>query len=175
MNIKLLTTPNWHRLLSIGYIILTFFVTGCSTSSNQIEFPYDLMLSHQDLPHDWVRVGGSFPEVEGAITHLVAYSPEPEISWKAISHQIAIYPDERAAKEAFLDWEEWFTPAMSPVISEPYLPQNQGDSSRLEYLDVSFNGVPVRTYTYLQRHKNMIYQSYISRYLKCSAQNMNNT
>ena len=146
------------KLISIGiWLAFGMVAVGCNVSPPPPkDFPYTLMLSQQDLPPGWVRLGGSFPEVEGAVAHLVAYSPEPDVSWKAISHRIAIYPDESAAIRAYPTWEEWFTLAMQAVEPGTFRPLSSSDEYRFEYLDVNINGQPVRSFTYLQRHKNMI-------------------
>ncbi|MCP4359023.1 MAG: hypothetical protein GY796_13465, partial [Chloroflexi bacterium] len=86
---------------------------------------------------------------------LVAYGPDKNMPWKGISHQIAVYPDEQAASLAYPKWEEqWFTYA-SESLSSTYHPRTD-DVFRYEYIEMPIDDSWMRSYTYLQRHDNLI-------------------
>jgi hypothetical protein len=140
-------------------LLSAFVVSGCRSYATPApqDFPYELMISILEVPQGWQRKGGSFPEVEGALrTHSTFYGPVTETPWKFISHDLAVYPSEELAQEAFSRWEgDWF-PAVWQPVTDGYLPVNGDDLFRYEYHDVSMSGRAVRSYRYLQQHDNFV-------------------
>jgi len=146
---------NYRRSLLL--LLIFMVLSACNMASPPKDFPYELMLSYQDLPPGWERLGGSFPDELGAVSHRVAYSPQPEVSWKAISHQIAIYPDEVSAMAAYPVWEEqWFRPGWQDVPGAESSLQGINDIYRFGYHDGSIDNISFRSYRFLQLHNNMI-------------------
>jgi hypothetical protein len=64
-------------LLAIGFASLVLGMTACASmfnGSSSSEFPFDLMMTVQDLPSGWFYKGGNFPDEPGADSRLRAFA-----------------------------------------------------------------------------------------------------
>ncbi|MBT3315047.1 MAG: hypothetical protein HN390_10585 [Anaerolineae bacterium] len=141
----------------ICIVLVIFSVSACTIEPlAPSDFPYDLMLQASDLPQGYVRMGGSFPQIESAFSHIVGYDTNPEIAGGGISHQITIYPSQNLAIENFPSWEnEWITNAWVEPANT-HKPANTNDLSVLKCLDIQIENNPTQSCTYLQQHKNLV-------------------
>ncbi len=156
MKIKSITLPLFFFTLIYNLNMLS----GCSIAINSPpEFPYNLMLSIDEVPFGWNRLGGNFPVEPGAIiSHATSFSPYEKPPFGInISHTITIYPDIDTATEMYPEWEQrYFTQAWQSVQDSNFSPANLDDVFRFEYWDVQIEEAPVRSYRYLQQHGNLI-------------------
>lgn len=150
------------NFLLFNLFILSFplIVAGCDIASNSpSDFPDTLMLSIDDVPTEWSRLGDKFSEVSGdLISHTSAFSLDTAPPyWRKISQTITIYPDASAAIKAYGKLaQHYFTQAWIPVAETNFKPLNSEDIVRLEFWDVQIEGKPVRSYRFLQQHENLI-------------------
>jgi len=121
------------------------------------EFPYDLMLDPALLPLGWQRLGGSVGEELGGVSDYVDFGPDGARTFIKFSHQVTLDPDEQAASDAYTGWEEkWFNTYWATPTEISFMPVNPDDPYQLGFLDASVDEVPLRSYTYLQRHGELI-------------------
>lgn len=156
MKIKYITRPVFFFTL---FFILNM-LSGCNRIVNSPpEFPYILMLSIDEVPFGWNRLGGIFPDEPGAlISHATSFSPYKNPPyWINISHTITVYPDLDTATTAYTNWEQrYYTEVWQAVQDTNFHPVDSEDIFRFEYWDVQIDEASVRSYTYLQQHGNLI-------------------
>jgi len=143
--------------IAIRLVLIMALMSGCVIKPMApSDFPYDLMIQSSDLPRGFVRTGGSFPQIEGAFSHIVGYLSNPDKIATGISHQITIYPSVDLAISSFPKWEnEWLTNAWSEP-SETYIPSDTGDAYVLKCMDIQIETTVSQSCTYLQQHNNLV-------------------
>jgi hypothetical protein len=141
-------------------IILLSLVTvlGCGViTKTRLTFPFDLMVSLDDLPDGFVYQGSELSKVDEAIALAVTYGGGAEEPGKCIRHQIAVYPDTTSAQAGYPGWEKqritdgWTDPAESS-----FQPRHTDDRYSLHCMTEVQEDGHSRNCKWLQLHKNLV-------------------
>jgi len=153
-----------YRRASLYCLLLSLWsgVMACSIvpADTSTDFPFQLLMTPEDLPAEWGRAGSEAPEVPGAISRLVGFtgSTDPQQEYLLVKHQLAVYPSEQAGKDAYSMWEQKWFPTITwqrpPEAS--FEPRDPSDQFRFACINVKINGFPIMTCTYLQQHRNLV-------------------
>jgi len=123
------------------------------------DFPYQLMISQEDLPDGWYREnGGPQKEPNAVASHGIGFVYRPEKPSRILTNYLTIYKDEVTAKTNFADWEaKWIpTPDWHEIEGTTFKPQNSNDLIVFKCFSLEINGDPIKSCTYIQQHSKYI-------------------
>jgi hypothetical protein len=144
-------------------LVCVLVLSACAGPTMQADFPYNAMLSLQDLPPGWFKEGSSVPTVPGATARTFGFQSKENHSIN-ISDNLYVYSDEPSAESAYRQME----PAEFPVSDwkrppeATFVPGDSRDQFRFVCLDFLVNGSPVLACTSLQQHRNLISLIYVN-------------
>ena len=143
-------------------LYLLWLAMACTLvpADTSTDFPFNLLMTSEDLPTGWGRAGGEAPEVPGAVSRLVSFagSTDPRQEYVLVKHQLTVYSSDDGATNAYPEWEgTWFpTQTWQRPAEAAFAPVDSTDQFRFACINVKINDSPVMTCTYLQQHHNLI-------------------
>ncbi len=156
---------SWWRacLALVVSVVPIVLIVGCTNgqwTTPAAQFPFDLMMQVSDLPSSWFYDVSQFPNEDGANSRLRDFraSKDPQLGYLLTSHELSVYPDEQAAKNAYPRWEtRWFpTNAWKTPEDARFAPKDPNDQFRFACISATVNAAPILSCRYLQRHKSLL-------------------
>jgi len=150
------------RLLRLWIGVIGIIAAACTIvpADTSTDFPFQRLMTPEDLPAGWGRAGGEAPEVPGALSRSVRFagSTNPRQEYLSIEHQLTVYPDDQLAQDSYPEWERtWFpTEKWQRPAQATFVPLDPKDQFRFACINVAINGVPLMSCRYLQQHHNLV-------------------